>query len=58
MNLQENIRRILREETNTKRDGMLNIIQDVGLYDFTKMTGLKYMDIVFDHNLIYGHCNS
>jgi ADP-ribose pyrophosphatase YjhB (NUDIX family) len=48
MNLQENIRRILREETNTKRDGMLNIIQDVGLYDFTKMTGLKYMDIVFD----------
>jgi hypothetical protein len=48
MNLQENIRRILREETNSKREGMLNIIQDVGLYDFTKMTGLKYMDIVFD----------
>ena len=27
---------------------MLNILKDVGLYDFTKMTGLKYMDIVFD----------
>ena len=48
MNLQKTIKRILKEETNSKREGMLNILEDVGLYDFTKMTGLKYMDIVFD----------
>ena len=48
MNLQQSIRRILKEETNSKREGMLDILKDVGLYDFTKMTGLKYMDIVFD----------
>ena len=48
MNLQKIIRRILKEETNSKREGMLNILEDVGLYDFTKMTGLNYMDIVFD----------
>lgn len=48
MNLQQSIKRILKEETNSKRQGMLNILEDVGLYDFTKMTGLKYMDIVFD----------
>ena len=48
MNLQENIRRILKEETNPKRDSLLNTIKQIGLYDFTQMTGLKYMDIVFD----------
>ena len=48
MNLQQSIKRILKEETNSKHEGMLNILKDVGLYDFTKMTGLKYMDIVFD----------
>jgi len=48
MNLKESIIRILKEETNSKHEGMLNILKDVGLYDFTKMTGLKYMDIVFD----------
>lgn len=48
MNIQESIRKILKEEVNSKREGMLNILEDVGLYDFTKMTGLKYMDIVFD----------
>jgi len=48
MTLKQSIRRILKEETNSKHEGMLNILKDVGLYDFTKMTGLKYMDIVFD----------
>ena len=48
MNLQKTIRKILKEEVNSKRQGMLNILEDVGLYDFTQMTGLKYMDIVFD----------
>jgi hypothetical protein len=48
MNLQETIKRVLREETNQKREGLLNIIKETGLYEFTKLTGLKYMDIVFD----------
>lgn len=48
MNLQKTIKRILKEETNSKREGLLNIIQENGLYDFTKITGLKHMDIVFD----------
>ena len=48
MNLKQSIRRILKEETNSKHEGLLNIIQENGLYDFTQMTGLKYMDIVFD----------
>ena len=45
MNLQESIRRILREETNPKKEGLLNLIKGAGLYDFTKMTGLNYNDI-------------
>ena len=45
MNQQESIRRILREETNPKKEGLLNIIKGAGLYDFTKMTGLNYSDI-------------
>jgi hypothetical protein len=48
MNLQESIRRILKEETNPKREGLLNLIKETGLYEFTKMVGLKYIDIVFD----------
>ena len=49
MNLQENIRRILKEETNPKRDSLLNIIKQTGLYYFTKDTGLSYNDL---YNLI------
>ena len=45
MNQQESIRRILREETNPKKEGLLNLIKGSGLYDFTKMTGLNYSDI-------------
>ena len=45
MNLQENIRRILKEETDPKKEGLLNLIKGAGLYDFTKMTGLNYSDI-------------
>jgi hypothetical protein len=45
MNQQESIRRILREETNPKKEGLLNLIKGAGLYDFTKMTGLNYSDI-------------
>ena len=45
MNLQQSIKRILKEETNSKREGMLNILEDVGLYDFIKMTGLSLSEI-------------
>ena len=44
-NIKESIRRILKEETNSKREGMLNIIKEDGLYNFTKDTGLSYNDI-------------
>jgi hypothetical protein len=45
MNLQEQIRKVLKEETNPKKEGLLNLIKGAGLYDFTKMTGLNYSDI-------------
>ena len=45
MNLQESIRKVLREETDPKKEGLLNLIKGAGLYDFTKMTGLNYSDI-------------
>ena len=45
MNLQEHIKKVLKEETNPKKEGLLNIIKDHGLYDFTKDTGLNYSDI-------------
>ena len=45
MSQQESIRKVLREETNPKKEGLLNIIKDHGLYDFTKDTGLNYGDI-------------
>jgi len=44
-NIQETIRKILKEETNPKKEGLLKIIKDHGLYDFTKDTGLNYNDI-------------
>ena len=45
MSLKESIRRILKEETDPKKEGLLNIIQEDGLYNFTKDTGLSYNDI-------------
>jgi len=45
MSLKESIRRILKEETDPKKGGLLNIIQEDGLYNFTKDTGLSYNDI-------------
>ena len=44
-NINESIRKVLKEETNPKKEGLLNIIKDHGLYDFTKDTGLNYGDI-------------
>lgn len=43
--MKELIRNVLKEETNPKKEGLLNIIKEHGLYDFTKMTGLNYNDI-------------
>jgi hypothetical protein len=45
MTIQETIRKVLREKTNPKKEGLLNIIKDHGLYDFTKDTGLSFNDI-------------
>ena len=45
MNLKENIRRILKEETNPKKEKLLKLIEREGLYSFTKDTGLSYSDI-------------
>ena len=46
-NLQESIRRILREETNQKNEGLFNLINDLGLYGFMEDMGLNYSEIVF-----------
>ena len=45
MNLQEQIKRILREETDPKKEGLLNLIKEYGLYYFIKDTGLSYGEI-------------
>jgi hypothetical protein len=46
-NLQESIRRIIREETNQKNEGLFNLINDLGLYGFMEDMGLNYSEIVF-----------
>ena len=45
MNIDSQIRRIIREETNQKESSLLKIIRDLGLYDFLKDTGVSYDDI-------------
>jgi hypothetical protein len=45
VNLQEQIKRILREETDPKKEGLLNLIKEYGLYNITKDTGLSYNNI-------------
>ena len=44
MNLQESIRRILREESQ-KQSRLLSTIEEHGLYEFMKMTGLSLPQI-------------
>ncbi len=39
------IRKILKEETESKKVSLLKIIKEEGLYYFTKDTGLNYNDI-------------
>ena len=45
INMERLIRKILKEETESKKVALLNIIKEEGLYDFTKDTGLNYNDI-------------
>jgi hypothetical protein len=45
MNIDSQIRRIIREETNQKESSLLKIIRDLGLYGFLKDTGVSYDDI-------------
>jgi hypothetical protein len=45
MNLQEQIRKVLREETNQKDRGLLNVIKNVGLYQFLEDTGISYAEV-------------
>ena len=44
MNIQEHIRRILKEETD-KKESLLKIIEENGLYMFTEMMGLTLSEI-------------
>ena len=48
MNIQESIRKVLKEETNQKRKNLLNIVKKMGLYNFMKDLGIQYTDFVFD----------
>ena len=43
MNLQENIRKVLKEES--KKQSLLNTIQENGLYDFMEMTGISLPEV-------------
>jgi len=44
MNLQENIKKVLREETD-KKESLLKIIEENGLYAFMGMTGLSLPEV-------------
>ena len=44
MGLQENIRKVLREETD-KKESLLKIIEENGLYAFMGMTGLSLPEV-------------
>jgi hypothetical protein len=43
MNLQEHIRKVLQEES--KKQSLLNTIQENGLYDFMEMTGISLPEV-------------
>jgi hypothetical protein len=45
MNIDSQIRRIIREETSKKEVSLLKLIRDFGLYDFLKNTRVPYRDI-------------
>jgi len=43
MNLKEHIRKILKEDN--KKQSLIKNIRDVGLYDFTRMTGIELIEL-------------
>jgi len=45
ISIQESIRKILKEETNPKKEKLLKLIEREGLYSFMQDTGLIYNDI-------------
>lgn len=45
MNLQQHIRKVLKEETDKKDRGLLNVIKNVGLYQFLEDTGISYAEV-------------
>ena len=45
MNLQEQIRKVLKEETTQVDNSLLNIIKEFGLYSITTDVGLTYSDV-------------
>jgi len=45
MNLQEHIRKVLKEETTQVDNSLLNIIKEFGLYSITTDVGLTYSDV-------------
>ena len=46
MNLQEHIRKVLKEETTQVDNSLLNIIKEFGLYSITRDVGLTYSDVL------------
>ncbi len=46
MNLQEHIRRILSEEYNKKKQSLLKLIKQNGLYEFTEDSNLSLKDAI------------
>jgi len=50
MNLQENIRKVLREEG--QKQSLLSLIEEHGLYEFMKMTGLSMGQVILSPNKI------
>ena len=44
MKLQENIRKVLREES--QKQSLLTLLNQYGLYEFMKMTGLSIKQII------------
>ena len=48
MNLQENIRKVLRDEG--QKQSLLSLIEEHGLYEFMKMTGLSMGQVILKYD--------
>ena len=45
MNLKQHIKKVLKEESDKKDRGLLNVIKNVGLYQFLEDTGISYAEV-------------